>query len=141
MEPDEYEVEVGGGIILGAHGFATSDKDKEGIYALGLLFLAADIDHIDVYTKFTEDPTGSSDGIEQITFTDACITNTLPDTNITATARIWETVATSVAHEQSLKHTFGGHADVKISFKVLKVDTEVSAGLEWSEERASFPFS
>ena len=65
---DPYSIDVGGGLLLGAVILTRKpDKDanEDDVSKLGLLFLGQPIDHITIQDiKFTEDPSGSSSGIE-----------------------------------------------------------------------------
>ena len=62
---DPYGINVGGGLLLGAMVNPMDDGDTQSIGTLAWLFMNADIDHISIGDiKFTQDPEGTSDGID-----------------------------------------------------------------------------
>lgn len=137
MDSDEYKIDVGGGIILGAYGYA--DDTEGGIYNTAFLFLEAEIDHIEVgHLNLDPSPVGTNDGLQAVSLLDTYMGNE-PDQKhpITVTAILSQAETESVSHEQSTTGSFGMHADVEVSGEILGVGAKVTAGYEWSVEHVS----
>ena len=130
MDPDEYKIDVGGGIILGSFGIA----DDDGVYAAAFLFLEAEIDHIEIgNVNYDRSPLGSQDGLETVSLVDTYMGNEPGQKDeISVTAQLTKTETESVSHEQSVSFSFGMHAEVEISEEVLGIGAKISGGWEWT---------
>ena len=127
---DGYAIDVGGGQLLGAEGYA-GDKYLQN---LAFLFLKAKIDRIEIGDiHFDPDPTGTSTNIAPVYIIDSTFGNPSNSTVPFSVAGA-EAVATSTTWEQTTTGKFGMSMSVEVEAKPFGVGTKTTGGFEWSVE-------
>ncbi|KAL9637396.1 MAG: hypothetical protein Q9164_002216 [Protoblastenia rupestris] len=129
---DGYEIEVGGGLLLGAAGRIDGDN----IENMALIFLKAEIEKATVGgIKFDEDPTGTDKNMRPIYLIESIFGNP-PDSDgdISFTISGAQTVTKETHWEQSTSNTFGSHFSVSVEAKPFGIGVGSEGGFEWSTD-------
>ncbi|KAI4148225.1 MAG: hypothetical protein L6R39_002852 [Caloplaca ligustica] len=126
-----YEIDVGGGLLLGASGAAGTKIDR-----LALLFLSPKISSVSIGDiKFDSDPSGTSDNMAPSYLIQSTMGNPSGSNgNVSFTISGSEGVTKSTIWEQSSTNAFGGSISIEISGQVAGIGAKASGGFEWSTE-------
>lgn len=124
-----YDINVGGGVLLGAYGLQGDDIDS-----MGLLFLSAKVDSITIGNiVYDSDPTGTSTNMESTGLATSHYSAEAGSQNGTTwsfTGSQLETITNT--YTQSTTGTFGESASVEFSAEPLGVGSKITGGYEWS---------
>ncbi len=131
---DGYQIDVGGGLLLGASGANGASIDN-----LALLFLATEISSVTIGSiKFDSDPTGTSDNIAPSYLIQSTMGNPAGSHgNVSFTVSGSVKVTQSTTWEQSTTGTFGMKYSVELDGAPLGVGAKVTGGYEWSVSHAT----
>ena len=132
---DGYEINVGGGLLIGATGNA-GDKYLQN---LAFLYLGAKIDHVEIGdVKFDPDPTGTSTDIAPVYIIDSTFGNPRNSTGpVNFSVAGSEVVTTSTTWTQSTTGTFGMSMSVEVEAEPFGIGGKTTAGFEWSVEHST----
>lgn len=125
----QYPLNVGGGVILGAFGNQGSDIDS-----MGLLFLKSRVMSVAIGNmKFDSDPTGTSTNMQAaslaVSHYQVAKGVSGNDTWLFSGSQLETQTST---YEQSTTGTFGASMTVELSAEVLGIGAKTTAGYSWS---------
>ena len=131
-----YEINVGGGLLLGAAG---QEDGGDFVKGLAWIFLDKKIDRIDIGDiHYTDDPSGTSKNIVADSILEHTFGNPKGSTgNVTFAFTGEKTVTKTTTWEQSTKGTFGMSLSVEWSGEVFGIGAKVTGGFEWSVEHST----
>lgn len=130
--PNEYDINVGSGILLGMVGAWGVGKPGKDITNIAFLFLRSKVKAISVSKmKFEKDPSGTTDGITAMSMVDETVGNTKGSKgDMTVSASISQTSQETTTYEQQTQSTFGMSAE--LSMDVAEIGFGASISTEWS---------
>ena len=132
---DGFEVNVGGGLLVGAKGATGEDY----IENLGLIFLEAKIEKVKIGdVKYDEDPTGTSINIAPVYLIRSTFGNPAGSTgNVTFSVTGSNEVTQSTTWEQSSMTRFGASLSVEVEAEPFGIGTKTTGSVEWSHENTN----
>ena len=130
-----YDIDVGGGLLLGAFGAMADDF----VINLGLVFLNTRVDHIEIgEINYDSDPTGASADMSPVSLLESSFGNPRNSTSDTTFSVIAsELVTKSTTWDQTTMDTFGSSMSIDVSAEAFGVGVKGSFGFEWSKETSS----
>lgn len=132
---DGYEIDVGGGFLLGAAGVVGDDW----INQLTLIFLEAKIDRVQISdVKFDVDPTGTSTNIAPVYVIDSTFGNANGSTgNVSFTVTGSQQVTQISTWNQETMGKFGGSVSVEVGAEAFGIGAKITGGYEWSVQHST----